>query len=136
MAQHVLGAEKRGPECSRRSFGRCHIQCLGSTPEKPGGALSKAGTGGVSSGGRSVHQVREKLETMGSSKNSSVLVGMERLLGRRLAENGGQTGSREPDDEGPSVLFEGACLVFPSQEQILNTLSKRMSLTGFQFDRW
>lgn len=81
------------------------------------------------------HQVSEKLKTMGSSKNSSVLVGMGRLLGRRLAENGGRAGSQEPGDEGRSVLCEGACLVSPSQEEILNILSERMSLTGLQFGR-
>lgn len=82
-----------------------------------------------------MHQVSEKLKTIGSSKNSRMLVGMEHLLGRRLAEDGGQTGSQEPDDEGRSVLCGGACLVSSSQEAILDILSTRMSPTGLQFGR-
>lgn len=78
---------------------------------------------------------QREIEDHGVFKELSLLVGMERLLGRRLAENGGRAGSQEPGDEGRSVLCEGACLVSPSQEEILNILSERMSLTGLQFGR-
>lgn len=105
---------------------------LGSTPEKPGEALSKTGSGGVSGGGRCVRPPSQReIEDHGDG----VLAGMERVLGRRLAENGGQAGSQEPGDKGRAELCRRACLVSSSQEETLNTLSKRMSPTGLQFGR-
>lgn len=52
-----------------------------------------------------MYQVSEKLKTIGFSTNSSKLIGLECLLGRRLAKNCGQTCSQEPDDAGRCVLL-------------------------------
>lgn len=63
-----------------------------------------------------------------------MLRGLEHVVGRVVTKNYGQTCSQEPDDGHP-VLCLGEWLVSSSQEEILNILSKEMSLTGLQFGR-